>query len=160
MAFRTIQQVLTHMASGLHTRCAALDGSGLAAWRFEAEVAPQQPVLSELDQDKPLVVLQTGAGQHALRESLHPCFTYSAELVAAAQPDSADGRPSVLLPALAQLEIAFRSYLSTLADSALVDPADGVAGVYVVQAYAEKAATEVSGNVYLFKIPFTLVLQF
>ena len=160
MAFRTIQQVLSHMASGLHTRCAALEESGLGSWRFEAEVAPQQPMLSELDQDKPLVVLQTGAGQHALRQSLHPCFTYSAELVAAAQPDSAAGRPSSLLPALAELERVFRSYLSSLADSALVDPADDVAGVYVVQAYAEKASTEASGNVYLFKIPFTLVLQF
>ena len=59
-----------------------------------------------------------------------------------------------------ELEQAFRSYLSTLADSALEDPADGIAGVYVIQAYAEKASTVVSGNVYLFKIPFTLVLQF
>lgn len=160
MAFRTIQQVLTHMASGLHTRCAAREESGLGSWRFEAEVAPQQPMLSELDQDRPLVVLQTGAGQRALRESLHPCFTYSAELVVAAQPDSAAARPAVLLPALAELEQAFRSYLSTLADSALEDPADGIAGVYVIQAYAEKASTVASGNVYLFKIPFTLVLQF
>ena len=160
MAFRSIQQVLAFFASDLRERCRAVDSAGVGAWRFEAELADQQRPLTELQQDVPLVVLQSGAGSRTLSNSLHPCFTYQAELVLAAQPDSAAAGTEKLLPALGVLEGELRQLLRAHTGTALVDPADDVAAAFLVHAAVEKASTESDSGTFIFKIPCSLVIQF
>ncbi len=160
MALRSIQQVLSFLVAELRERCLAVDAAGLGSWRFEAELADQQRPLTELEQDVPLVVLQASAGQRALTNSFHPCYTYQAELVLAAQADSAAGRPEKIMPALGELERVLRELLRAHAGTALVDPADDIAAAYLVHAAAEKAATEADSGTFIFKIPFSLVIQF
>ena len=159
MSFRTPQAVLAFLALQLRARCRAADAA-FASWRFSGELADAQQQPDDLATDAPRVVLQSGPGQFAITDSLHPCFRYDVELTAFIQPAGAQMRPETFMPRLAQVEALFRALLAEHSSQPLVDPADDVAGCFLVSAYAETSSAEASELYFLLKIPFTLILQF
>lgn len=159
MSFRTPQAVLAFLALQLRDRCRAADAS-FASWRFSGELADAQQQPDDLATDAPRVVLQTSPGQFAITDSLHPCFRYDCELTAFIQPAGAQMRPETFMPRLAQVEALFRAMLDEYQDRPLVDPADDVAGCFLVSAYAETSSAEANDVYFLLKVPFTIILQF
>lgn len=159
MSFRAPQAVLAFLAQQLRDRCRAADAA-FASWRFSGELADAQQQPDDLEHDAPRVVLQSGPGQFAIADSLHPCFRYDGELTAFIQPAGAQMRPETFMFRLAQVEAFFRSLLAEYRARPLVDPADDVAGCFLVSAYAETSSAEASELYFLLKIPFTLILQF
>lgn len=159
MSFRTPQSVLAFLALQLRDRCRAADAA-FASWRFSGELADAQQQPDDLAADAPRMVLQASPGQYAITESLHPCYRFECELVAFIQPAGAQMRPELFTPRLAQSEALFRAMLAEYRDQPLVDPADNVAGCYMVDAFAEVSSTEASEVYFLLKVPFTLILQF
>lgn len=159
MSFRTPQSVLAFLALQLRERCRAADDA-FASWRFSGELADAQQQPDNLATDAPRVVLQASQGQFAISESLHPCFRFECELVAFIQPAGAQMRPETFMSRLAQVEALFRAMLAEYRAQPLVDPADDVAGCFLVDAYAEASSAEASELYFLLKVPFTLILQF
>lgn len=159
MSFRNPQAVLAFLALQLRDRCRAADAA-FASWRFSGELADAQQQPDDLATDAPRVILQASPGQFAITDSLHPCFRYDCELSAFIQPAGAQMRPEIFMPTLAQVEALFRALLDEYQDLPLVDPADDVAGCFLVSAYAETSSAEASDVYFLLKVPFTLILQF
>lgn len=159
MSFRTPQAVLAFLALQLRDRCRAADAA-FVSWRFSGELADAQQQPDDLETDAPRVVLQSGPGQFAITDSLHPCFRYDGELTAFIQPAGAQMRPETFMHRLAQVEALFRSLLAEYSAQPLVDPTDDVAGCFLVSSYAETSSAEASELYFLLKIPFTLILQF
>lgn len=159
MSFRTPQAVLAFLALQLRDRCRAADAA-FASWRFSGELADAQQQPDDLATDAPRVVLQASPGQFAITDSLHPCFRYDCELSAFIQPAGAQMRPETFMPTLAQIEALFRSLLGEYQGQPLVDPADDVAGCFLVSAYSETSSAEASDVYFLLKVPFTIILQF
>ena len=159
MSFRTPQSVLAFLALQLRDRCRAADAA-FAAWRFSGELADAQQQPDDLATDAPRVVLQASPGQFAITESLHPCFRFECELVAFIQPAGGQMRPETFMTRFAQVEELFRALLTDYRDQPLVDPADDVAGCFLVDSFAEVSSTEASEVYFLLKVPFTIILQF
>lgn len=159
MSFRTPQSVLAFLALLLRDRCRAAD-TAFAAWRFSGELADAQQQPDDLATDAPRVILQASPGQFAITESLHPCFRFECELVAYIQPAGAQMRPETFMLRFSQVNSQLRALFDSLRGSPLVDPADDVAGCYLVDAFAEVSSTEATDVYFLLKTPFTLILQF
>lgn len=159
MSFRSPQSVLAFLALQLRDRCREAD-TAFASWRFSGELADAQQQPDDLATDAPRVVLQASPGQFAISDSLHPCYRFECELVAFIQPAGAQMRPERVMPLFAQVESLFRAMLAEYRAQPLVDPADDVAGCFLVDAYAEASSAESSELYFLLKIPFTLILQF
>lgn len=159
MAFRSIQQVLDYLAGRLQEACRAAAPESLGGWRFRGELSYQLEPPEDAAAEVPLVVLQAGSQVRGIAESQHACFSYTCELVVFCQPEG-PAPVAVLQQLLAQLEVVFSRLLAEVSDSALVDPADDVAGVYLVQALVDRSTTETTEVYFLMKLPFKLVLQF
>ena len=159
MSFRTPQAVLAFLAQQLRDSCREAD-TAFVSWRFSGELADAQQQPDDLATDAPRVILQASPGQFAIPDSLHPCFRFECELVAFIQPAGAQMRPETVMPRFAQVNGKLLDLLDYLRGRPLVDPAEDVAGCYLVDAFAEVSSTEANDVYFLLKVPFTLILQF
>lgn len=157
MAFSNIQQIMAQLARQLSQRLA---GTPAEAWSIRGEVAAQLPPAEDVAADVPRVILQAGAGSHAISGSLHRCFRYDCEAVLVAPPEGEGACAETLLPALAVLESALAAQLAAWQGAALVDPADNVAAAYCVAAHAAAGETQVQNQLFIFRQAFALVIQF
>lgn len=157
MAFSSIQQIMAQLARQLKERLA---GSPAALWNVRGEVAAALPPAEEIEHDVPRVVLQAGVGSFAISGSQHRCFRYDCEMVLMASPDSAGMDAEQLMPALALLGETLGGILREWKRSPLVDPADGVAAAYCVDAHVSTPESGTAEQLFVFRQTFVLVIQF
>lgn len=157
MAFSNIQQIMAQLARQLSQRLA---GTPAAAWSIRGEVAAQLPPAEDIAADVPRVILQAGAGSHAISGSLHRCFRYGCEAVLVAPPEGEGSRAEALLPALAVLSSSLADLLAEWQGSPLVDASDNVAAAFCVAAHTAAGETQTQNELFLFRQQFTLVIQF